>query len=559
MKNTGVLFLVLVGGFLGGQTARTAESLALLPQPLRMERKPGVFALKDGAAILIDKDSTDAASVGRLLAERIRRSTGFNLTVTPSDSKDAIHNAIRLTAKNANAALGAEGYTLDVTADGVTIAAADGAGLFYGTQTLLQLLPPQVFNAAKVEGVAWTAPAVHIEDRPRFPWRGLLLDVARHFFNKEEVKNYLDLMAQHKLNMLQMHLTDDQGWRVEIKRYPKLTEIGAWRKEIGFGLNPKDGAAYGPDGRYGGFYTQDDIRELVAYAKARYITILPEIEMPGHAGAALSVYPEFSCFGGPYDREYPPHSPESMGIFCPGNEAAFTFLQNILTEVAASFPGKYIHIGGDEVKKDNWKKCPKCQARIEKEGLKDAKELQSYFIKRIERFVNDQGRALIGWDEILEGGLAPNATVMSWHGMDGGIASAKAGHDVVMTPYSHCYFDYYQAKNGEPKAIGGFLPLETVYGFEPTPQAIPADKVKHILGAAGTLWSEFFPNYAHVQYMTYPRACALAEVTWTDPSLKKWDDFKNRLDVHLQRLKIQVVNYRQPKPTDSALPKQPTK
>jgi hexosaminidase len=537
-----VILLIVAGLFLSGRAVKAFDTLALVPRPLHLERKTGDFVFKSDTAILVEKGSTDAASVGKQLAERIRRSTGFNLAVTPLDGQTAIQNAILLTVKNADAALGAEGYTLEATPDDVKISATAGSGLFYGVQTLLQLLPPQVFSPTKAEGATvWTIPAVHIVDRPRFPWRGLLLDVARHFFNKEEVKNYLDLMAQHKFNMLQLHLTDCVGWRVEIKRYPKLTQIGAWRKSIGFGLNSKDSAAYGPDGRYGGFYTQDDIRELVSYAKARYITIVPEIEMPGHSAGALSVYPEFSCFGGPYDRDAGP-----MGIYCPGNEAAFTFLQNILAEVASLFPGKYIHIGGDEVSKDNWTKCPKCQARIKQEGLKNTNELQSYFVKRIERFVNDQGRTLIGWDEILEGGLAPNAVVMSWRGVEGGIAAANAGHDVVMTPVSHCYFDYYQAKSGEPKAIGGFLPLEAVYGFEPVPKAIAADKVHHILGAGGTLWSEFFPNYAHAQYMTYPRACALAEVTWTDPKLKKWEDFRNRLDMHLQRLKVQGVNYRRP-------------
>jgi hexosaminidase len=551
MRNANAVLLMVVGGFLGGRAVEAAESLALLPQPLRMVRKVGEFALNRDTAILVDKDSTDAASVGKQLAERIRHSTGFDLAVTPSDGKTAIHHAIALTAKNADAALGAEGYTLDVTADGVAITATAGSGLFYGTQTLLQLLPPQVFSPTKAEGsVAWAIPAVRIEDRPRFRWRGLLLDVARHFFNKEEVKNYLDLMAQHKFNTLHVHLTDDQGWRVEIKRYPKLTRIGAWRKDIGFGLDPKQGTAYGSDGRYGGFYTPEDVREIVAYAKARYVTVVPEIEMPGHAGAALSVYPELSCSGGPFDINVA--GGIFRGIYCPGNEAAFAFLQNVLSEVLELFPSKRICICGDEVPKDNWRKCGKCQARMRAENLKNEDELQSYFVRRIEKYLNAHGRILVGADEILEGGLAPNATVFSWRGMGGGIAAANAGHDVIMIPISHCYFDYYQAKAGEPKAIGGFLPLETVYSFEPIPPSIAVDRVKHILGTGGCLWSEYFPNYAHVQYMTYPRACAMAEVTWTDPERKKWEDFRNRLDTHLQRLRAQGVNYRRPRQTDNA-------
>ena len=510
--------------------------LSLLPQPLRIDRKQGAFVVQKDTKILVDKDSSDAANVGKQLAERLKRGAGLDLQVSPCDATAAVPNAILLTTKNANAALGAEGYQLDVAAEGVVITAAGGPGWFYGMQTLLQLLPPEVFSPKEsAKGVGLQIPAVTIVDRPRFHWRGLLLDVARHFFNKEEIKNFIDLMAQHKLNTLQLHLTDDQGWRIEIKRYPKLTEIGAWRSDIGFGLNPKDGTAYGPDGRYGGFYTQDDIRELVSYAKARYITLVPEIEMPGHSGAARSAYAECRCQGGPH-------------AFCAGNDATFTFLENVLREVMDLFPGKYIHIGGDEVDKASWKNCPLCQARIKQEHLEDEKDLQSYFIKRIERFINSQGRTLIGWDEILEGGLAPNATVMSWRGMDGGIAAANAGHDVVMTPTSHCYFDYLQAKEGEPRGIGGFLPLEQVYSFEPVPQAIPADKAKHILGTGGNLWSEFFPNYAHVQYMAYPRACALAEVAWTSPERKKWEDFEKRLDRHLQRLKVQGVHYRQPRP-----------
>ncbi len=517
--------------------------IALVPQPLEVERGAGQFVLKQGTAIIVDEASADATNVATQLAERLRRSTGLALKVSTSGSAGKRPGAIRITARGGDASLGPEGYRLEVAPDGVTISGGGGPGMFYGTQTLLQLLPPQVFSPAKVQGsVAWAIPAVRIKDQPRFRWRGLLLDVARHFFSKEEMKNFLDLMAQHKLNTLQIHLTDDQGWRIEIKRYPKLTEAAAWRKSIGFGLNPKDGTAYGKDGRYGGFYTQDDVREIVAYAQARYITIVPEIEMPGHAGGALSVYPEFSCLGGPYNRDSGP-----MGIVCPGNDASFAFLENVLAEVIGLFPGKYVHIGGDEVDKATWSKCPKCQARIKQEGLKNEHELQSYFVKRIERFINSRGRTLIGWDEILEGGLAPNATVMSWRNVESGVVAAGAGHDVVMTPTSHCYFDYYQAKTGEPRGIGGLLPLVKVYSFEPLPPGLAADKAKHILGAGGNLWSEFFPNYAQVQYMAYPRACAMAEVTWTAPKRKDWEDFKRRLDTHLERLKAQGVNYRAPK------------
>ena len=510
---------------------------ALLPQPLSLERKEGTFALNKDTRILVEQGWDDAANVGKQLADRINGSTGLGLKVevlpplTPPGQ-----NAITLT-RMAGFKLVPNGYRLEVQPDRALIVGQDGPALFYGMQTLLQLLPPEVFSPNKVkEDVAWALPAVSISDAPRFVWRGLMLDVCRHFFNKQEVENFLDLMAQHKLNTFHWHLTDDQGWRIEIKRYPKLTEVGAWRKDIAFGLDPKAGTAYGPDGRYGGFFTQDDVREILAYAKARYITIVPEIEMPGHASAALLAYPELGC-----------RTPAN--VYCAGNEATFEFLENVLLEIRDLFPCKYIHVGGDEVSKKNWKACEKCQARIQKEGLKDENELQSYFIRRIEKFLNAHDRTLIGWDEILEGGLAPNATVMSWRGIKGGVAAAKADHDVIMTPTSNCYFDYYQAKTGEPKAIGGFLPLGKVYNFEPVAADIPADKVQHVLGAAGNLWSEYFPNYRHVQYMAYPRGCAMAEVTWTDPKLKDWDDFQKRLETQLKRLSAQGVNFRPLRPS----------
>jgi hexosaminidase len=535
---------ILASIVLGAVIANADEKpLSLVPLPLKVERKIGAFIINKDTTILVAKDSADAAHVGKLLAERLKKGTGFDLKVATTDETGAVGNAIVIRREVVGALRNGEKYSLTVTPDGIVITAQGGAGLFYGTQTLLQLLPPEIFGDTNTrettKAIAWTVPCVDILDQPRFQWRGLMLDVSRHFFNKEDIKQFLDLMAQHKLNTFHWHLVDDQGWRIEIKKYPKLTEVGAWRKGIGFRLDPKAGIAYGPDGRYGGFFTQDDVREIVAYAKDRYITIVPEIEMPGHSAAALTAYPEYSCTGHP------------SGVYCAGNDATFEFLQNVLAEVIELFPSKYVHIGGDEVDKANWKKCPKCQARIKKENLKNEHELQSYFVRRVEKYLNSKGRTLIGWDEILEGGLAPNATVMSWRGAGGGIAAANAGHDVVMTPTSHCYFDYYQAnKDGEPKAIGGFVPLATVYSFEPIPAKIAPDKATHVLGAGGNLWSEYFPNFAHVQYMAYPRACAAAEVDWTDPKLKNWADFRRRLEVHLERLKAQGVNYREPRPTD---------
>ncbi len=550
MKGRAALVSTVAIVFLPGLWAQAEQPgpLALVPQPLKMVRRAGAFELTRGAAILVDENSQQAAQIGKQLAERINRGTSLELTVAPVESRAAVRHAILLTTKRANAALGPEGYTLEVAPEGVVISAVAGPGLFYGVQTLLQLLPPAVFRSASGEPAAtWIMPAVRIEDRPRFPWRMLLLDVARHFFSKKEVENFIDVMAQHKLNILQLHLTDGEGWRIEIKRYPRLAQSGGWRNGILWDLDPQQGTAYGPDGRYGGFYRQSEMREIIAYAKARYVTLLPEIEMPGHCGAALSVYPQYSCTGGPFRRE---KTGGGAGPYCVGNDATFAFLEGVLAEVIDLFPGKYIHVGGDEVQKTNWKKCPQCRARMRQEGLKDENELQSYFIRRIEKFLNARQRTLVGWDEILEGGVAPNAVVMSWRGIEGGIAAAGAGHDVVMTPLSHCYFDFYQAKTGEPRAIGGFLPLETVYAFEPVPAALAADKVHHVLGGGGNLWTEFVPNYAHVQYMVYPRACAMAETLWTEPQQKSWDEFTRRLGTHLQRLKAQAVNYRQPRPTD---------
>jgi hexosaminidase len=521
-----------VGGEAGGP--------AMVPLPLKLELRPGMFKLQGRARILVD---APAQETGHYLAERLGPATGRSFQFG-ADTESAAGNIV-LTTRGANAALGAEGYELVVTEDAVVIRASGPAGLFYGVQSLLELLPPKVL-AAKPDGSGdWSIPCVRIEDQPRFKWRGLLLDVGRHFFTRNEVEQLLDAMALHKLNRLQLHLTDDQGWRIEIKKYPRLTEVGAWRKGIGFGLDPKASTAYGPDGRYGGYYTQADIRELVAYAAARHITIVPEIEMPGHSSAALAAYPQFSCSGAGYTTDagggiFP-------GVYCPGNEETFRFLQDILAEVIELFPGKHIHIGGDEVPKGNWQTCAKCQARKAAEGLKDEKELQSYFVRRIEKYINSKGRSLIGWSEILEGGLAQNAAVMDWIG--GAVEAAGAGHDVVMTPTTHCYFDYYQSTNqaAEPRAIGGFLPLAKVYSLEPVPAKLEPQYQAHILGAQGNLWTEYVPSFKHAQYMIFPRLCALAEVAWSAKASRNYADFTRRLRTQLERLDHLGVNYRKDK------------
>lgn len=507
---------------------------ALIPAPQKMELGDGIFRLSPDTPIFVDRASR---KTGEFLAEHLRKATGYSFKVhTRLFHSAPVKGAILLTTKKADSTLGAEGYDETVTPDSVVIRAAAQAGVFYGAQTLLQLLPPQIFSPQPVTGVDWQIPSVHIEDQPRFKWRGFMLDVARHFYTKQEVERILDLMALYKLNRFHWHLVDDQGWRIEIKRYPELTKVGAWRDGIGFGLNPKDSTAYGPDGRYGGFYTQKDIREVVAYAAARHITIVPEIEMPGHSSAALRTYPQYSCT--------PDGGPDFRGIYDPSNPATFEFIDNILTEVFRLFPSKYIHIGGDEVNKETWKHSASCQALMKREGLKNEEELQSWFIRRIEKFVNQKGRTLIGWSEILQGGLAQNAVVMDWIG--GGKEAASAGHDVVMTPTSHCYFDYYQSLDHsiEPRAIGGYISLHHVYSFEPIPAGLSPEQQPHILGAQANLWTEFIPSTNHLEYMIFPRLNALAEVAWSPKGARNWQDFLGRLAVDEQRLAERNVNFR---------------
>lgn len=512
---------------------------ALIPQPEKIRRSDGAFRLRPESRILVDAPSE---ATGQYLAAKLRTSTGYKIDVEPGGKGVAPKGSIILTTQNASADLGAEGYELTAIPGSVVIRAPGQAGLFYGAQTLLQLLPPEIFSTQTVKGVQWSTPCVQIEDRPRFAWRGMMLDVSRHFFTKAEVEQLLDLMAMQKLNTFHWHLVDDQGWRIEIMKYPRLTQIGAWRKDIGFGLDPKAGTAYGPDGRYGGYYTQADIREVVAYAASRHITIVPEIEMPGHSSAALAAYPEFSCSGGFYTTEV--SGGTLAGVYCAGNDGTFEFLQNVLAEVIELFPGKYIHIGGDEVSKDNWAKCEKCQARMAKENLKDGHELQSYFVRRMEKYINSRGRTLIGWSEIREGGLAQNAVVMDWIG--GAVEAASAGHDVVLSPTTYCYLDHYQSTNqaAEPRAIGDYLPLSRAYSFEPVPAKLDPQFHSHVLGAQGNLWTEYVASFSHVQYMTFPRMCALAEVGWSPAASRQWSSFKQRLATQELRFDQLKVTYR---------------
>jgi hexosaminidase len=536
-----------------------ANPPAIVPAPQKLELRGGTFKLAPDTRICVDFTSR---RTGTFLAARLRQSTGYKFPVVAKIFSSApVPNGILLTVKSAGTNLGPEGYELAVSSNSVVIRAPEQAGMFYGAQTLLQLLPPEIFSPRLVTNADWQIPCVAIQDWPRFRWRGLMLDVSRHFYSKAEVEKILDEMALHKLNTFHWHLTDDQGWRIEIKKYPKLTQIGAWRSASR--LTPPKGEGnyfenanpawmapsadkFGPDNRYGGFYTQADIREVVKYAAVRHITIVPEIEMPGHAVAAMAAYPQFGCGDLSYSTDV--KAGVNSGVFDPGKEATFKFLDDVLTEVFQLFPGKFIHLGGDEVsekvKAATWAKSPACQAVMKREGLKNTDELQDWFTRRMEKFVNAHGKRLVGWSEIAGSGVTTNAAVMDWKG--GGLEAAETGHDVVMTPTKFCYLDYYQSTNhaSEPHAIGGFLPLEKVYDFEPIPAQLPAEFQSYILGGQCNLWTEYVASLPHAEYMIFPRACALAETTWSAKSSRDWDDFQRRLRTDERRLDELGVNYR---------------
>ena len=515
------------------------ETPSIIPRPVSMTAQTGRFTLGPRTVIWTDPASE---SVGHQLATYLEPATGFVFRVQVGGPVPGAAIALRRDASLER--LGPEGYSLTVLPGGVDARAPELAGLFYAVQTLRQLLPPDIMRAAPVANTDWSMPAVTIEDRPRFAWRGGHLDSARHFMPKEFVKKYIDLLALHKLNTFHWHLTDDQGWRLEIKQYPRLTAVGSCRKETLVGRQPQDQAQWKFDGTpHCGFYTQDDAREIVAYAKARFITVVPEIEMPGHAVAAIAAYPDLGVTGQSMDVA------TRWGVFSDifnAEPATIAFLQNVLTEVLHVFPGRYIHVGGDEADKSKWKTSERIQARIKEHASGDEHGLQSWFIRQMDSFLASKGRRLIGWDEILEGGLAENAVVMSWRGIDGGIAAARAGHDVVMTPTSHTYFDYYQSKDQarEPLAIGGFLPLETVYGYEPVPAQLEPQFAVHVLGAQGQVWTEYMPTSKQVEYMAFPRLTALAEVVWSPKAARNYSDFLARLGTHLLRLRALDVNSR---------------
>ncbi|WP_294419863.1 glycoside hydrolase family 20 protein [Prevotella sp.] len=500
-----------------GQTA----DFNIIPRPQQVNvSNDAPFTLSAKTVISLGTNSQNMKCNANMLASYIEQATGIRPAVGKSKNGTAIVLTIDKTIANA------EGYKLDADAKQIRIAGASAAGVFYGIQTLRKSLPLVNGKASKV-----SIPAVHIADAPRFAYRGTHLDVSRHFVTADSVRQFIDMLALHNINRFHWHLTDDQGWRIEIKKYPLLTQIGSKRAQTVIGHNS---GKY--DGKpYSGFYTQKQIRDIVKYAADRYITIVPEIDLPGHMQAALAAYPDMGCTGGPY--EVWQKWGVSDNVLCAGNDKTLTFIDNVLKEITKLFPSKYIHVGGDECPKTQWQKCPKCQARIKalnleaKDGHSAEERLQSYIITHASNYLKSLGRNTIGWDEILEGGLAEGATVMSWRGESGGIAAAKQHHDVVMTPNSYLYFDYYQSldKANEPLAIGGYLPLETVYSYEPMPKELTADEARHIIGVQANIWTEYMPTFKQMQYMALPRLAALSEVQWSQPALKDYTSFTNRL------------------------------
>ena len=495
--------------FLGVWGTLSAQEERVIPVPREVLPGTGEFRISEVTAWHTNLSGAEKESLVNYAAAEL--STGRQ----EWHGKDHTGKDVVFFQKISDAGIHPEGYVLEVKPEIVTVSASTATGLFYGLQSLLQLMKPD-------ERGGWTVPAVTVKDSPRFGYRGFMIDVSRHFRPKEFVKKQIDAMARYKLNRLHLHLTDAAGWRLEIKKYPLLTEFAAWRTDANWKKWWNGGRKYlrfDEPGASGGYYTQDDMKEIIAYAQQHYITIIPEIEMPAHSEEVLAAYPQLSCSGEPYKN----------ADFCVGNEETFTFLENVLTEVMELFPSEYIHVGGDEAGKAAWKTCPKCQKRMQDEHLSNVDELQSYLIHRIELFLNAHGRKLLGWDEILQGGLAPNATVMSWRGEEGGIAAVRSGHQAIMTPGQYCYLDSYQdAPYSQPEAIGGYLPLEKVYSYNPVSDSLTVEQAKLVYGVQANLWAEYIPTPEHMEYMIYPRILALAEVAWSAPERKSWTDFHNR-------------------------------
>ncbi|WP_080055944.1 beta-N-acetylhexosaminidase [Spirosoma aerolatum] len=524
-------------------TAYAQTPIHLIPQPVSVQPQTGLFALTKTTSI--EYNQADARVVADMLSQRLNKPTGYALA-----AKQGKAGKIQLNLNTTpNAQLGDEGYMLDASSKGVVITANRPAGLFYGMQTLTQLLPKEIESKTAVSK-NWSLPAVKITDYPRFGWRGIMLDVSRNFFTKEEVKQYIDQLAKLKFNTLHWHLTDDNGWRIEIKSLPKLTQVGAWRVaragHFGDRAEPKPGEPT----PVGGFYSQDDIREVVAYAQARNVTIVPEIDVPGHSMAALAAYPELSCTkqqvsvnpGTPFSEWYGngTFKMKVENTLNPSDENVYAFLDKVFTEVAALFPNPYIHVGGDECYKGYWANDPGCQALMKQLNIRHVEDLQGYFMNRVEKILTAKGKKLLGWDEILEGGISPGATVMSWRGIKGGIEAAQAGHNVVMTPTTFAYIDYTQGDPSVDPPIYASLRAEKCYSFDPVPDGVDA---KYILGGQGNLWTEQIPTLRYAEYMTYPRGWALSEVFWSPKAVKNWANFVERMETHFDRADVAQVNY----------------
>ena len=528
-------FLLLVSSlflFLGCADQKTTE-VSILPKPVNLQYHASKFNLNSQTSIWLSDTSEEMKTNALLFQEIIEKHCGFKPEVT-DDKRTS--NQVRLVVETL-AEKNGEAYNLEIDEDKIALSANKASGLFYGIQTIRQLLPVAKKGSCGIQGLK-------ITDYPRFKWRGLHLDVGRHFFSKDDVKRYIDLMSMYKYNVFHWHLTEDQGWRIEIKKYPKLTEVGAWRNRVGFKRNQELGLDEDNGKRYGGFYTQDEVREIVAYAAQRNITVVPEIEMPGHSQAALVAYPELYCFPD-QELEVRLEGGVSDGVYCAGKEKTFQFLEGVLTEVMELFPSKYIHIGGDEAPKQNWQACKLCQQRIKREGLQGEHELQSYFIKRIEKFLHQNNRQLIGWDEILEGGINPSSTIMSWRGMTPGMEAAEAGHDVVMTPGTPCYISHPQSVNPITQTTGGVTTMRDIYEFDPVPKELADEYVSHIIGVQACQWSEGTPNLKVLEYKSYPRTIAMAEVAWTQKAERNYDDFYKRYASHTSFLDFYNVGYGQ--------------
>ena len=530
--------------------SQTMNDINIVPKPAEMKMQLSAkFTITKNTIIVLEGSELEKSA--NFFNDYLQQHYGFKLKISKKsvDKNEIILNYERME----NPLPGA--YTMEINNDGAYISGDNETGVFYGIQTLLQLLPTEKLLPIAIGTANYklSVPQLTIKDHPRFDYRGMHLDVGRHFFPPSFIKKYIDYLAFHKFNTFHWHFTEDQGWRIEIKKYPKLTSVGGYRNGTIIGHNPGKG---NDSLHYGGFYTQQEIKDIVKYAVDRYITIIPEIEMPGHSSAAIAAYPELSCF--PNESTKIPANiiwngsregkqvAQSWGVFedvfCP-SEFTFHFLEDVLDEVMELFPSKYIHIGGDECPKENWKRSEFCQQLIKEKGLKDEHGLQSYFIHHMEKYLNSKGRQIIGWDEILEGGLAPNATVMSWRGEEGGISAAKEKHTVIMTPGAYCYFDHSQTKNEDSVTIGGYLPLEKAYGYEPVPKELNAEQSKFILGAQGNVWTEYMGNPKKVEYMIFPRMSALSEVLWSPKEKREWKDFEKRLPAIIERYKLWDANY----------------